>query len=165
MPSARHQKFEFIAPYCVSFTIAASGSTQQFHFHHSKATLSFPAWSSIRRAVLRTFCFRTINLIIIRVILNWPEPGTDFAVYHLREVLGQGAYGHVYRALEANGREVAIKIQTLLVPQDIIEEKSRANQVAILQSLHHVRGTTDAYFSGVHEETWRYMTMQALGPN
>lgn len=61
----------------------------------------------------------------------------EFGGYYLGEQIGSGGMGRVYRALDADGRNVAVKI---LHPAISADPKARARLAREVATLHRVRG-------------------------
>ncbi|MDO5700447.1 MAG: serine/threonine-protein kinase [Bowdeniella nasicola] len=66
-----------------------------------------------------------------------PAPGVHFGGYHLIEQIGSGGMGVVYRAVDADGRDVAVKILHPAIGADPAARARLAREVA---TLHRVRG-------------------------
>src|SRR5690625_859497 len=65
------------------------------------------------------------------------EPGSELGGYRILEVLGTGGMGQVFRAVDADGVEVAMKV---LHPQLARDEEARERLRREVSALHRVRG-------------------------
>src|SRR5690625_6339653 len=65
------------------------------------------------------------------------EPGSELGGYRILEVLGTGGMGQVFRAVDADGMEVAMKV---LHPQLARDEEARERRPREFRGLHRVRG-------------------------
>src|SRR5690625_86046 len=65
------------------------------------------------------------------------EPGSELGGYRLLAVLGTGGMGQVFRAVDADGVEVAMKV---LHPQLARDEEARERLRREVSALHRVRG-------------------------
>src|SRR5690625_4932799 len=70
-------------------------------------------------------------------VAGYLEPGSELGGYHLIEVLGTGGMGQVFKALDADGVEVAMKV---LHPHLSRDEEARERLRREVSALHRVRG-------------------------
>jgi hypothetical protein len=80
------------------------------------------------------------------------EPGTDVGGYAVVSVLGRGAMGAVYEAVDGGGHRVALKVLHAHVDANPAGRQRLRREVAALQRLRHpaVAQVLDAEFEGPH---------------
>ncbi|PFG44367.1 serine/threonine protein kinase [Isoptericola jiangsuensis] len=79
-------------------------------------------------------------------------PGTDVGGYTVVSVLGRGAMGAVYEAVDGGGHRVALKVLHAHVDANPVGRQRLRREVAALQRLRHpaVAQVLDAEFEGSH---------------
>lgn len=108
------------------------GAGEALYVSHVRGSLSWPVWSAL-----------VVAGLVLGSLAGWladrprPAPVAELAGYRVEGLIGSGASGSVYRALDAHGQRVAIKVlQESWVGDAEFRRRLRA-EAEVMRSLQH----------------------------